>query len=63
MQWEKFRFHNSQWLEMVKNQQAMEAALSDGDENGAGFYSDGMADPSCLYQLSNVFNLLKIIFF
>lgn len=37
---------------MVKNQQAMEAALSDGDENGAGSYHDGMADPSCLYQLS-----------
>jgi len=49
VQWEKFRFHNSQWLEMVKNQQSIDAATADGD--GMAYYHDEMMDPSCLYQL------------
>ncbi|KAF4518002.1 hypothetical protein B566_EDAN012754 [Ephemera danica] len=52
VQLEKFRFHNSQWLEMVKNQQAIDAAAStDSEEPGLPFYSDDLLlGPSSLYQ-------------
>ncbi|XP_059490596.1 kinesin-associated protein 3 isoform X2 [Neocloeon triangulifer] len=50
IQLEKFRFHNSQWLEMVKNQQAMDAAAAAEGEDQMPYYGDDLYGPSCLYQ-------------